>query len=99
MTTGIVFGALGALVLIAQCMEWLSFGNWNPVSARYALNYFAVHTPHFGSTTTIMRKIFNRLENGFLDLPLSMVLLGIGGLIAATGVRHAQRRGRRARQK
>ena len=96
---GFAIGALGGLVVIAQCMEWLSFGNWNPVSVQYGLNYFAVHTPHFGSTATGIWKIVNGLEHGLLELPLSIVLLGIGGLIAATGAWHAQQRARRACQK
>ncbi len=89
LTAGFVFAALGALVLMAQCMEWLSFGNWNPVSIRYALNYFAIHTPHFGAASTGIRKFFNWLEDALLGLPLSLVLIGIGGLIAAIGVKPA----------
>ena len=99
MITGFVIAALGALVLFAQCMEWLSFGNWNPVSVRYALNYFAIHPPHFVSSAFGIPNIFNWLQDGFLNLPLSIVLLGIGGLIAAIGVRHAQQKGKEAREK
>jgi hypothetical protein len=99
MIAGFTIGGLGALVLFAQCTEWLSFGNWNPVSVRYALNYFAIHRPHFVSTASSIQKIFNWLQDGFLDLPLSIVLLGIGGLIAAMGVKHAQQRGKRVREK
>lgn len=99
MITGFIIGALGALVLFAQCIEWWSFGNWNPVSVHYALNYFAIHLPHFVSTATGIQKMFNWLEDGFLNLPLSIVLLGIGGLIAAMGAKQAQQRGKRAREK
>jgi hypothetical protein len=97
--TGFIIGALGALVLFAQCTEWLSFGNWNPVSVRYALNYFAIHPPHFVSSASGIQKIFNWLQDGFLNLPLSIVLLGLGGLIAAVGAKHAQQRGKKAREK
>jgi hypothetical protein len=99
MIAGFIIGALGALVLFAQCLEWWSFGNWNPVSVRYALNYFAIHPPHFVSTAFGIQRIFNSLEDEFLNLPLSIVLLGIGGLIAAIGAKHAQQRGKKAREK
>jgi hypothetical protein len=96
---GFVIGTLGGLVLSAQCIEWLSFGNWNPVSVQYALNYFAIHAPHFVSPGTGIHKMFNWLEDGFLELPLSIVLLGIGGLSAAIGAKHGQQRGKKAREK
>ena len=98
MITAFIIGALGALVLFAQSMEWLSFGNWNPVSVRYALNYFAIHPPYLVSSAGI-QKIFKWLQDGFLDLPLSIAFLGIGGLIAAVGAKYAQQRGKRAREK
>lgn len=85
MIAGFAIGALGALVLFAQCAEWWSFGNWNPVSIRYAFDYFEIQPPHFNSTTLGIQKIFNWLRDGFLNLPLSIVLLGIGSLLAAVG--------------
>jgi len=97
MIIGIVIGALGALVLFAQCMQWLSFGNWNSVSVRYAFDYFAIHPPHISTALGIL-KIFNWLRDRLLDLPLSIVLLGIGCLIAAMA-RHAQHRAKKAREK
>ena len=95
--TGFVIGTLGALVLFAQWIEWFSFGNWNPISVRYAFDYFGIQPPHFISTALGFRKIFNWLRDGFLDLPLSVVLLGIGGLIAAIGGKQAQ--AKKAREK
>ena len=95
--TGFVIGMLGALVLFAQWIEWFSFGNWNPISVRYAFDYFGIQPPHFISTALGIGKIFNWLGDGFLDLPLSVVLLGTGGLIAAIGGTHAQ--AKKAREK
>lgn len=85
MITGFVIAALGVSVLFAQCIEWLSYGNWNPVSIGYAFGYFDIQPPHFISTASGIQKTFNWLRDKFLDLPLSIILLGIGGLIAAMG--------------
>ncbi len=90
MITGLVIGALGALVLFAQWIEWFSFGNWNPISVGYAFDYFGLQSPHFISATLGIQRIFNWLCDAFFDLPLSLVLLGIGGLIAIIGGVHAQ---------
>jgi hypothetical protein len=76
-TTGLIIGALGALVLFMQFAEWWSFGNWNAVSIRYVFGHFHIQFP---DVISIM-----------LDLPLSLVLLGIGGLIIAFGVKHRQK--------
>jgi hypothetical protein len=97
MITGFVIGALGVLVLFAQWIEWFSFGNWNPISVRYAFDYFGIQPPHFISTALGVQKSLNWLRNGVLDLPLSVVLLGTGGLIAAIGGKHAP--AKRAREK
>lgn len=82
--TGFAIGAFGALVLFAQFIEWRSFGNWNPVSIRYALDYFEVQPPHFIASG--FQKIFNWRRDGFLDLPLSIVLLCIGSFIVVVGI-------------
>lgn len=99
MITGLVIGALGALVLFAQWIEWFSFGNWNPISVRYAFDYFAIQLPHFISRALGVQKIFNWLRDGFLDLPLSIILLGTGGLIAAIGGKLGQQTANKAREK
>jgi uncharacterized membrane protein SirB2 len=78
--------ALGALIIFAQSIEWWTFGNWNPVSVRYALGYFEIQPRSFTTQK-------------FLDFPLSMVFLAISILIAAIGVRHARRTAKKARQK
>src|ERR1700733_281211 len=83
---GFAIGALGMLVVFAQCIEWWSFGNWNQVSVRYAFEYFTRHSPNLILTASLdISKIFNRLRDGLLNLPLSIVLLGIGCLITAIG--------------
>ena len=74
---GLVIGALGALVLFMQFAEWWSFGNWNDVSIGYVLGHFHV--------------LFPAVISIALDLPLSLVLFGIGGLIVAIGAKHRQR--------
>jgi hypothetical protein len=74
--TGLVIGALGALVLFMQFAEWWSFGNWNIVSIRYVLDHFHIRYPNF---ITIV-----------LDLPLSLILFGIGGLVVALGCKYLQ---------
>jgi hypothetical protein len=76
-TTGLVVGALGALVLFMQFAEWWSFGNWNAVSIRYVLGHFHIQFPDFISIV--------------LELPLCLILLGIGGLIVAIGRRYLQK--------
>jgi hypothetical protein len=73
-TTGAVIGALGALVLFMQLAEWWSFGNWNVVSIRYFLGHFHIQFSNFIPIV--------------LDLPLSFILLGIGGLIVAIGSKY-----------
>jgi len=95
MITGFVIGALGVLVLLAQCAEWLSFGNWNPVPVMYAFDYFDIQLPHFISTASGIQKILYGFRAGFSHLPLSITLLGIGGLIAAMGGKHVQHRAKR----
>jgi len=62
MITGLVIGALGALVLFAQWIEWFSFGNWNPISVRYAFDYFGFQPPHFISTALGVQKIDGALD-------------------------------------
>jgi len=85
--TGIggVIAALGALVLFMQLAEWWSFGNWNAVSIRYVLSYYKTQSPHFASP------MFR-----FLDLPASLMLLGIGGLIIAIGAKYRRKTASRA---
>jgi uncharacterized membrane protein len=71
---GFLLGALGALVLVAQYLEWQSFGNWNAVSFRYVLVYFELQPPTFPSP-----------EARVWDLPLSAVFIGTGGAIIMMG--------------
>ena len=72
---GFLLAALGALVLLAQYLEWRSFGNWNAVSVRYVLTYFEVQPPPFISPASLI-----------WDLPISAVLIGAGGAIAIVGM-------------
>ena len=65
MIAGFVIGALGVLVLFAQWIEWFNFGNWNPISVRYAFHYFGIQPPHFTSAALGIYKIFNWLRDGF----------------------------------
>ena len=99
MILGFAIGALGMLVVFAQCIEWWSFGNWNQVSVRYAFEYFTRQSPNFILTALDVPRIFNWLRDGLLNLPLSIVLLGIGGLITAIGGIRAQRTAKNAREK
>ena len=78
---GLTFGLLGALILAAQCAEWWSYGDWNVVSIRYVLSYFDV-----------IPQPFMPGRYGLLDLPMSALLFGAGGLIAALGGRYPSRR-------
>jgi hypothetical protein len=78
---GLAVGALGLLVVIAQTLEWWSFGNWNPVSLRYVLDYFTIRPPHF---VPMAGKIW--------DLPANVVLLVVGALIATIGGKHWRQR-------
>jgi hypothetical protein len=71
--TGFTVVALGGLILCAQCTEWLSYGNWNPVSFLYVLGYFKIQLPVF----------LERVE--LLDFPVSWALLVIGSLIVVLG--------------
>src|SRR5271163_3358159 len=93
---GFLIATLGALVLFAQCIEWWSFGNWNPVSVRYAFDYFEIQPPYFISTALGMHKIFRWARDGILDLPLNITLLGVGGFIAVIGGMHAQQTAKKA---
>jgi hypothetical protein len=90
MTTGFVIGTLGALIVLAQGLEWWSFGDWNPVSIGYVLDHFRIQPPNFYPTAS--GKLTNWLRDKCLDFPLSIALLGIGGVIAAIGIRHARKR-------
>lgn len=72
--SGAVCVILGVLVLAAQAAEWWSFGDWNTVSIRYVLGYF-----------NILRASLISNEYGFLDLPISFLLIGSGALIALLG--------------
>ena len=76
---GFLLAALGLLVLLAQYLEWRSFGNWNAVSVRYVLTYFEVQLPFVSPTSRI------------LDFPISAVLIGAGGAIAAISLHCWQR--------
>src|SRR5262249_58626057 len=80
---GALLGALGALVLLAQYLEWQSFGNWNAVSLRYALVYFDVQ-----------RLLLISPASRVWDLPLSAVLIGLGGAVATVGAYCRQRSSR-----
>ena len=71
---GFLLAALGVLVLLAQYLEWRSFGNWNSVSFRYALAYFDVQ-----------RLLLISPASRVWDLPLSAVLMGLGGAVATVG--------------
>jgi len=71
--TGFALVALGGLILCAQCIEWVSDGNWNTVSFRYVLGYFKIRLPVF----------FERGE--LVDFPVSWALLVTGSLIAVLG--------------
>jgi hypothetical protein len=75
LSIGLLLGSLGALVLLAQYLEWQSYGNWNAVSLRYALAYFNVQLPLLNSPTWRV-----------WDLPLSAVLIGLGAAIAVVGI-------------
>src|ERR1700747_3091104 len=72
---GFPLGALGALALLAQYLEWQSFGNWNAVSLRYVSAYFEVQLPPFISPASLI-----------WDFPISAVLMGAGGSIAIIGM-------------
>jgi hypothetical protein len=95
---GLAIAALGVLVVCAQCIEWWNFGNWNPVSVRYAVEYFERQPSHFISRALGVLKIFNWLREEFLDLPLSVILLGIGSLIAAIGGKQALQTAKHSRE-
>jgi hypothetical protein len=80
---GFLLAALGAFVLLAQYLEWRSFGNWNAVSLRYALAYFDVQ-----------RLLLISPASRVWDLPLSAVLMGLGGAVATVGAFCRQRSSR-----
>jgi len=65
---------LGALVLLAQYLEWQSFGNWNEVSLGYVLAYFEVQPLPFISPASRL-----------WALPISAVLIAAGGALSAVG--------------
>ena len=67
----VVLISLSALVVVAQFLEWHSYGNWNPVSPRYVFEYFEMRPAHIA------------LASRLWDLPLSLILLFAGCSIAA----------------
>ena len=76
---GLAIATLGALVLLAQSLQWWSNGVWNPVSLEYVLEYYGILSPRFAS-----QGILNRLREDLLELPLSLVL-EMSGLVAIIG--------------
>jgi hypothetical protein len=82
MATSIALITFGALVLIAQFLEWYNFGNWNSVSPRYVFEYFELRpVPHISMTSTLW------------DLPLSMILFVVGFIFSVIGVIFSTLRG------
>ena len=73
---GLAFCALGALVLSAQSAEWWSYGDWNPVSIGYVLDYF-----------NILPAPVISIGYRFLDLPVSVAFFGIDASQPHAGIR------------
>jgi hypothetical protein len=71
---GLGLGTLGALVLLAQYLEWRSFGNWNEVSLGYVLAYFEVQPLPFISPASRL-----------WELPINAVLIAAGGALITVG--------------
>jgi hypothetical protein len=82
-SAGFLAAIAGLLILAGQCIAWLKFGVWTPVSVHVVLEDFGVPDPEVKQSMVGLQKLIDWLLPIILDLPLSAVLVIVGGLIVS----------------
>ena len=76
MATGVASVLMSAGILAWQTFQWHQFAVWPDVPVYYAFDFFELHYP-------VARWVgVQKLMAAFLQLPLSVVIFGLGMLLA-----------------
>ena len=76
MATRVASVLMSAGILAWQTFQWLQFGVWPDVPVYYAFDFFEIHYP-------VARWLgIQKMIAAFLQWPLSVVIFGLGMLLA-----------------
>jgi hypothetical protein len=80
---GIACALVGLLIFVGQIIAWLRIAEWRPFSVAALLYGLGIPEPHPVVSWVGLQKIIDSTTAALLDLPASLVLVGISGALFA----------------
>jgi hypothetical protein len=92
LAAGGVLALVGLLIFVGQVVIWLRIAEWHPFSVAALFYELGIPEPHPVFLGWMgLQKIIDSLIAAALDLPASLVLIGIGGVLASMSEKEAKR--------